>query len=432
MNGRVLVIDDEQDVLKMLEKLLLEECFEVKTARGGKEAIEIFRSGSIDTVISDMKMPEMDGLAVIKKLKEIDQDIEIIILTGYAELTNVIKALGQYKAFDYLTKPLENIDQLVITVNRAIESRRLKMENKTLIEKLRQANKNLEKRVEERTAELKEMKVTAEAASCAKSTFLANMSHELRTPLNHIIGFSELIVDELFGNLNSQQQEYLSNILDSSKHLLSLINDILDLSKVEVGMLQLEPSGVDIRILLRNSLNIVKEKAIKHSLDITLDADGIPEIITADERKLKQILYNLLSNAVKFTMDGGKIWLKAKQINVGTTMGVKDCEVQELKAILAQKDNGNDLRSRTQSWIEFSVTDTGIGIKAQDQERIFERFEQTEDPLAKKYQGTGLGLSLTKSLVELHHGKIWAESEGLGKGSIFRFIIPVSARKLSE
>jgi signal transduction histidine kinase len=203
------------------------------------------------------------------------------------------------------------------------------------------------------------------------------------------------------------QAEYLNDVHESSGHLLSLINDVLDLSKVEAGKLELEPSPANIKSLLENSLTMIKEKALKNNIGLTLSLDGIPEIMMVDERKLKQIMYNLLSNAVKFTPDGGKVHLSAKR--------VKSSELQV-------KDRPANLPEDT---IEISVSDNGIGIKEKDMERIFRAFQQVENSRARKYQGTGLGLSLTKSLVELHHGSIWVESEGEGKGSIFTFLLPV-------
>ncbi len=249
-------------------------------------------------------------------------------------------------------------------------------------------------------------KKEAEAANKAKSRFLANMSHELRTPLNHIIGFTELVLDKNFGDLNEVQEEYLSDVHQSSRHLLALINDVLDLSKIEAGKLELERSQVDLRILIENSLGVIREKAAKQEIRLSLNIDGIPARIAADERKLKQILYNLLSNAVKFTPDGGEVRVSARRAG----------KLEVKTRVIGGKEIGD--------YVEISVSDTGIGLHSKDLERVFDPFEQVFDPIDAKYQGTGLGLSLTRSLVELHGGKIWAESEGAGKGSTFRFFLP--------
>jgi PAS domain S-box-containing protein len=246
----------------------------------------------------------------------------------------------------------------------------------------------------------------AEAANFAKSEFLANMSHELRTPLNHIIGFSELIADKHFGDLNETQEEYLNDVLQSSRHLLSLINDILDLSKVEAGKLELKLSEIDLKELIEHSRIMFKEKATANRINLSTELDGVPEFIRADERKLKQILYNLLSNSVKFTPKGGSIVISAKQIPR------TDGQVRNLSASPI-------------NYIQISVEDTGIGLKEKDLNRIFFPFEQVDGSATRRYQGTGLGLSLTKKLVELHGGRIWAQSEGEGKGAIVSFVLPV-------
>jgi PAS domain S-box-containing protein len=269
-------------------------------------------------------------------------------------------------------------------------------------------------------AELRRAKIAAEAASQAKSEFLANMSHELRTPLNHIIGFTELVVDKQCGDLNEKQGEYLNDALQSSRHLLSLINDILDLSKVEAGKLELEVTGIHLRMILESSLNMVKEKAMKHKIRLSSDTNGIPEVIQADERKLKQILYNFLSNAVKFTPDGGSVTLSARYLFFKEAQWFTP-DGQPVGLPL----DGNDLVMKGRGVIEISVQDTGIGIKGEDLQRIFNPFEQADNSASRKYQGSGLGLSLTKRLVELHGGRIWAESEGEGKGSKFILLIPI-------
>ncbi len=229
-----------------------------------------------------------------------------------------------------------------------------------------------------------------ETANRHKSEFLANMSHELRTPLNAIIGFSEVLLERLFGELNAKQDDYLKDIHSSGKHLLQLINDILDLSKVEAGRMELDAAAFDLPAAIANAMTLIRERAQKHEIALTLDADPSLGEIVADERKFKQILLNLLSNAVKFTPDGGRIAVSARGDGVEVVVAVRD---------------------------------TGIGIAPEDQEAVFEEFRQVGRNYTNKQEGTGLGLALTRKFVELHGGRIWLESEP-GKGSTFTFTIP--------
>jgi signal transduction histidine kinase len=281
---------------------------------------------------------------------------------------------------------------------------------KTSYQRMNQRNIELEKVVFELTEtkdKLVSSKLSAENANRAKSDFLANMSHELRTPLNHIIGFTELLLSRSFGELTSEQEDFLKDVHSSSRHLLSLINDVLDLSKVEAGKMEIELSEVRIRELLENSLMMIKEKALKHQLRLGIELDELPEMVLADERKLKQVIYNLLSNAVKFTPAGG-------EVRLGAT--IQDAE--QLRGCPIRTDGHNQFLS---VW----VADTGIGIEPQDLERVFNPFEQIESSLSRKYQGTGLGLALTRKMVALHSGAIWVESAGSGQGSSFRLSIPL-------
>jgi CheY-like chemotaxis protein len=225
-----------------------------------------------------------------------------------------------------------------------------------------------------------------EAASRHKSEFLASMSHELRTPLNAIIGFSEVLREEMFGPLNERQADYLNDILTSGRHLLSLINDILDLSKIEAGKMELELSTFSLPAVLEGGLTMIRERATGHGIGLRLDVAPDVGEISGDERKVKQVVFNLLSNAVKFTPDGGRIGLSARL------------------------SNGE---------VEVAVSDTGIGIAPEDQERVFEEFQQ-----AGQREGSGLGLALSRRFVELHGGQLRVESE-LGTGSTFTFTLPL-------
>jgi CheY-like chemotaxis protein len=233
-------------------------------------------------------------------------------------------------------------------------------------------------------------------SSRAKGQFLANMSHELRTPLNAIIGFSQMLQKPRTGDLNTKQGRYVSNVLESGQHLLSLVNDILDLSKIEAAKLSLEPEDVNLPALVSSVTNLIQPLADKKDILLTqIVEQGLPEIV-ADEKRLRQILFNLLSNAVKFTEPEGKIELSVSHFP-------------------------------EEERVRFSITDTGIGISESDLEHIWDEFHQIDDSYARQQEGTGLGLSLTRKLVALHQGSIDVTSD-YGKGSTFTVDLPVTPR----
>jgi signal transduction histidine kinase len=236
--------------------------------------------------------------------------------------------------------------------------------------------------------ELRRLYGELETASRHKSDFLATMSHELRTPLNAIIGFSEVLNEQMFGELNERQLAYVNDVLEAGRHLLSLINDVLDLAKIEAGRMDLELSEVAIPDVLRSAVSMQSERADRAGVELNLSTEPDEITITADERRVRQVVFNLLSNAVKFTPSGGRI------------------------DITALVDS---------SQVEIAIADTGPGISAEDIESIFEEFEQTSE--GKQAEGTGLGLPLSRKLVELHGGRLWVESTP-GKGSTFRFTLP--------
>jgi signal transduction histidine kinase len=241
--------------------------------------------------------------------------------------------------------------------------------------------------------EIQEKSTQLEVANQHKSEFLANMSHELRTPLNAIIGFSEVLSERLFGEVNEKQAEYLKDIHESGRHLLSLINDILDLSKIEAGRMELELSSFDLPTALSNAMTLIRERAQRHGIQLGMEVDPALGEFSGDERKFKQIMLNLLSNAVKFTPDGGKVDISAKRANGA---------------------------------VEVAVRDTGIGIAPEDQQAVFEEFRQVGRDHMRKAEGTGLGLALTKRFVELHGGAIRLHSTP-GQGSTFTVSLPLSA-----
>jgi signal transduction histidine kinase len=270
-----------------------------------------------------------------------------------------------------------------IEVHTGDELEALASEFNGMAKQLQESYASLERKVDERTREL-------EIANRHKSEFLANMSHELRTPLNAIIGFSEVLQERMFGEMNEKQTEYINDIHGSGKHLLSLINDILDLSKIEAGRMELDLTRFHVPAAISNALTLMRERAGRHFVALSSTVDERIGEITADERKFKQILLNLLSNAVKFTPEGGKVDVRARRLD---------------------------------SSVEVAVADTGIGIAPADHKAVFEEFRQLGTDYTKKAEGTGLGLALTRKFVELHGGSIQLESEP-GKGSTFTFTLP--------
>ncbi|MCZ7627491.1 MAG: ATP-binding protein [Candidatus Methylomirabilis sp.] len=275
----------------------------------------------------------------------------------------------------------------------------------------------LEATVEARTRELRAVNAQLEAASRHKSEFLTHMSHELRTPLNAILGFSELLRSPAFGPLNEQQARHLNHIRASGRHLLIITNDLLDLAKVEAGKIELYPEPFDIDKVLMAVLGDLQPMADQKRLVLTtyVEPDMLP--LTADPVRFKQILYNLLSNAIKFTPEGGHVTVTARVRREASGVRREEGPLHPTPYTLPPAGDS----------VEIAVTDTGIGIAEENLVKLFQPFTQLDFNLARQYHGTGLGLALTKQLVELHNGRIWATSEGRGRGSSFIIRFPLGA-----
>jgi len=379
--AKILVVEDEVGSRLTLCGILEDAGYEVTGVEKGTEALEVIKDGNFNVIITDIKLPDVGGMSVLELAKEINPDVAVIIMTGYASVETAVNAVNE-GAYAYFVKPV-NMDEMKTAIVNALRQQRLSRENKRLVDDLQRSNKLLF----EANSQLR-------AATEAKSAFLAHMSHELRTPLNAIIGFSDLLLGGVAGEINSQQNQCLEDILSSGKHLLSLINDILDLSKVEAGKIDIRPESLRLADVVDDAVTTVRTMLndSRHELAITI-AEDLPPVY-GDRNRLKQILLNLLSNAIKFTPDGGKLYLET---------------------------------NRKGNVCQVSMVDNGIGIRQGDQTFIFEPFTQLDTQPGERKQGTGLGLALTRQLVELLGGKIWVESE-YGKGSRFSFTIPLAEK----
>jgi len=370
--ARVLCVDDEPKNLGLLEAMLLPRGYDVVFASSGLEALEKIKTEQIDICLLDVIMPGMDGFEVCRSIKADDlyRNIPVVMITSYTGSAH--RTLGiEAGAEDFISKPFDRFEVLA----------RIKM---LLAVKSLNDQLNAARLYADRTLQMA-------MVSRIKSDFMANMSHELLTPLNAVIGFSTVLNKQEFGPFNDKQQEFLNYIISSGMHLQTMINDILAFTSSKKDSVELELSTFSLRELSNTTLTVHREKALEKEIDLYFELTPENDSdITADQAKLKHILANLISNALKFSPPGGTV------------------RVTSMK---------ND------SFILFTVSDTGIGIRKEDIPNLFQICAQLEPASSKVHAGIGLGLVLSRKLVEEHGGKIWVESR-LGKGSSFSFSIP--------
>ncbi len=394
--GNILIVDDTPENLQVLSATLCDRGYKVRGVIKGQMAILAARSAPPDLIVLDIKLPDISGYEVCSQLKADPKTaaIPVIFISALDEVLDKVKAFAVGGA-DYITKPFQ-VEEVLARVEHQLTIRRLQ---KQLVER----NEKLQQEILER----RKAEEAAEAASQAKSQFLANMSHELRTPLNSILGFARVMMRDDF--ISNEQRENLEIINRSGEHLLELINDILDFSKIEACMIVVGEESFDLYRLLDTLEGMFQIKAEQKKLifEIQVDPD-LPAFIKTDESKLRSCLINLLGNAIKFT-ENGSVTLRVRwsRENQPFPDSLADCKL-----------------------LEFEVEDTGVGIAAEDIDRIFDAFVQTEAG-RKAAEGTGLGLSITRRFIQLMGGEISASSV-LGKGSIFKFYVPVQEADAAE
>ena len=401
----VLVVDDNPAKLASLAAIVSGMGLQVVTASSGREALRQLLGYDFALILLDVMMPTMDGYETAQLIHSRLRSAHVPIIFTTAEALTEAERFKGYAlgAADWVFSPIVPeilqakikvfIDLFYLTRHARRQTEQLQLRNEEIV------HKNLQ----------------IEKASHLKSEFLANMSHELRTPLNAIIGFSEALKDGLMGELPAEQKEYIGDIFAAGQHLLSLINDILDLSKVEAGKMTLELEPVAIGNALQGALTMLQEKASRHQLALNLEAPaGLPEIVV-DARKFKQMVYNLLSNAVKFAPDGGTVRVAARAVD---RAGVRIAPPEGMAVRVLPLPPGE-----FDHFLEIAVSDTGPGIEEAAMGRLFQAFTQVDSSLARQFEGTGLGLTLVRSMAELHGGTVGLASAP-GQGSCFVVWLP--------
>lgn len=450
----ILLVEDSPTQAARLRRLMEVHGYRTRVAGNGRQALQALAELKPALVLSDVVMPEMNGYELCRAIKSEPslRDTPVILITSLTDPKDIVSGL-ECGADNFVRKPyadgylLKRIEHVLINQKlRRADAQRMELgimvylgghkhfinaERQQILDllistyeqavsvneelqaremQISELNAKLERRaaeLEQINAEIARKNSELQRASGMKSEFVANMSHELRTPLNAIMGYSEMLKDGLMGELVERQRSAAGAIFDAGMHLLSLINDTLDLSRIEAGRMELDLEIVDVGGLLANSITMLRARATAHRIDLQMDVREV-EPLLLDRRKARQIVYNLLSNAVKFTPDGGAVTLYAQRVS----------EPQAEHLLKAA-----DVPTCAGGWLEIAVVDTGIGIAQEDMGRLFQPFSQLNSGPSRKHEGSGLGLALVKQLVQLHGGTVAVHSR-VGRGTTFKVWLP--------
>ena len=387
--ARLLVVDDEESLRITTAAIFEKEGYIVDVASSGDEAIDLMSKTDYDLVLTDLHMEGGDGLSVLNRIRQQSPLTISVVLTGFASVESAIAAL-QEGAYDYLIKPCD-IETMKHTIRRGVEHRRLMLAEQKARSDLQQLNLDLERRIEERTAELRRVNVELADANRAKDVFLATLSHELRTPLTPVVGWIKLLRS---GSLDEKSVAQALDAIERNAWLQSrLIDDLLDTSRIATGKLHFEPKPTDLNVAVNAAVDTVRASAAARSLELTVSLHPASLIVMGEPVRLQQIAWNMISNAIKFTNPGG-------QVTIATGF------------------NG------TQAYL--TVVDTGIGIEPEFLPHVFDRFRQADGSTSRRHGGLGLGLAIADALAKMHGGWLAAQSEGVGRGATFTLTIELA------
>jgi signal transduction histidine kinase len=381
-HGRLLVVDDEENLRITTAAILEKDGYVVDVAASGDEAINLLKDVDYDLVLTDLHMENGDGLTVLSQIRRQSPLTISVVLTGFASVESAIAAL-QEGAYDYLVKPCD-IDSMRHTIKRGVEHRRLMLAEQKARADLEQLNRELESRIEERTAEVRILNEELAEANRAKDVFLATLSHELRTPLTPVVGWIKLLRN---GTLDTSGVAQALDAIERNAWLQSrLIDDLLDTSRIATGKLHFEPQPTDLNIIVKAAVDTVLASAASKKINLVVQLASSPIVVMAEPVRLQQIVWNLISNAIKFTDTGGEV-------------------------SVAVEADGAEAR--------VVVQDSGIGIDPTFLPHVFDRFRQADGSTSRLHGGLGLGLAIAHALTKLHGGSLNAHSEGQGHGARF-------------